>query len=238
MKKFIFAGVAIISASTAVMAADLAPPLPAAYDWTGFYMGLNAGAAWNRSSIDVTDIGGAVPAALVATVDGEQTVFSGGGQIGYNWQMDSLVLGLETDLNYLGFSDDESRSSGLATADFDIKANWFGTARARLGFAADNMLFYATGGLAYGHVKASGQIDDGAGSVFSGSESNVNWGYTVGGGMEYAFDENWILGAEYLYVDLGNPDNDFTCTGACALSISSNVDAAFSVVRAKLDFKF
>jgi len=236
MKKFLLSGVVILSASTVSLAADLVPPAPLAYDWTGGYIGLNAGAAWNNSSIDLTDIRAAVPSALLSTIDGDQTAFTGGLEAGYNWQMDNLVLGLETDFNYLGFHTDESRTSELATANFDMKANWFGTVRGRLGFAADKMLFYGTGGLAYGNVNASGTIDYG-GNVWSGSDSNVNWGWTVGGGVEYAFDQNWILGAEYLYVDLGSADSHFSCA-ACPSNIDSNVKAAFSVVRAKLDYKF
>jgi outer membrane immunogenic protein len=243
MKKFLLAGVVIISASTAAMAADLAPPAPMVYDWTGGYFGLNAGAAWNNSSIDVNDISVApiLPSGFISSIDGNQTAFTGGAEMGYNWQMDSLVMGLETDFNYLGFSTEQSFGTGVPltpSARFDLEANWFGTVRGRLGFAADNMLFYGTGGLAYGNVKASGRIDDGASNVLSANNSNVNWGWTVGAGMEYAFNENWILGAEYLYVDLGHPDFGLSCNTAACDNVSGNVTAAFSVARAKLDFKF
>jgi outer membrane immunogenic protein len=229
MKKFLLAGVVIISASTVAMAADLAPE-PVAYDWTGFYLGLNAGAAWNNSSVDFDGLG------LEDSIEDDQTVFTGGVEAGYNWQMDSIVFGVETDFNYLGFDSDEDFALGGTTASFDSKADWFGTLRGRLGFAADNILFYGTGGLAYGHAKIEGDIVNGVNSL-SGDESNVNWGWTIGAGMQYAFNENWILGAEYLYVDLGEPDFDLDCTGACG-AFDSDADLAFSVVRAKLDFKF
>jgi outer membrane immunogenic protein len=220
MKKFLLAGVVIISASTAAMAADLAAPLPEAYDWTGFYLGLNAGAAWNNSDVDIDD-GVNPPFSL----DDDGAVFTGGVEAGYNWQMDSFVMGVEADFNYLGFHEDQAFA--VPVASIDLKENWFGTVRGRLGFAADNLLFYGTGGLAYGNAKAEvcfGAVCD--------SESNVNWGWTVGGGMQYAFDQSWILGAEYLYVDLGSPE--VSCGAAC----NGDADAAFSVVRAKLDFKF
>jgi outer membrane immunogenic protein len=219
MKKFLLAGVVIISASTAAMAADLAP-VPVAYDWSGFYLGLNAGAAWNNSNVDIDDgVGG------VFSLDGDDTVFTGGAEAGYNWQMDSFVMGVETDFNYLGFDQEEDFGGGNS---LDIEADWFGTFRGRLGFAADNLLFYGTGGVAYGH----GDVEACTTADGCNSESNVNWGWTVGAGMQYAFDQSWILGAEYLYVDLGNPDVD--CGAAC----SGDADVAFSVVRAKLDFKF
>ncbi len=236
MKKFLLAGVVIISASTAAMAADLAAPLPEAYDWTGFYLGLNAGVAWNNSDVDFDASAGPF-VGLASNIEGDQTEFTGGVEAGYNWQMDSIVFGLEADFNYLDFQEDENVVLGAATANFDFEANWFGTVRGRIGFAADNMLFYGTGGLAYGHAKIEGDLDDGAGNILSGDDSSVNWGWTIGAGMQYAFNENWILGAEYLYVDLGNPDFDLNCTGACG-TFENDVDVAFSVVRAKLDFKF
>jgi outer membrane immunogenic protein len=89
------------------------------------------------------------------------------------------------------------------------------------------MLFYGTGGLAYANAKVEACIA----GVCDG-ESNVNLGWTVGGGMQYAFDQSWIIGAEYLYVDLGSPE--VSCGAGC----NGDADAAFSVVRAKLDFKF
>jgi outer membrane immunogenic protein len=238
MKKFLLAGVVIISASTAAMAADLAVPVDPVYDWTGFYLGLNAGVAWNNSDVDFD--GGGLAVGLVDGIEGDQTEFTGGVEAGYNWQMDSIVFGLEADFNYLGFDESEDFVLGAATASVDFKADWFGTVRGRIGFAADNFLFYGTGGLAYGHAKIEGDLDDGAGNTLSGDDSSVNWGWTIGAGMQYAFNENWILGAEYLYVDLGHPDLDVDCIGGgCGAFVdNSDVDAAFSVVRAKLDFKF
>lgn len=218
MKKFLLAGVVIISASTAAMAADFAPE-PVAYDWSGFYIGLNAGAAWNNSSVDLDD------GVTVFSLDDDGAVFTGGAEAGYNWQMDSFVMGVETDFNYLGFDEEEDFGGGTS---LDIEGDWFGTFRGRLGFAADNLLFYGTGGLAYGH----GDIEACIGGVCD-SESNVNWGWTVGAGLQYGLNENWILGAEYLYVDLGNPDVSCGVVGC-----SGDADVAFSVVRAKLDFKF
>jgi outer membrane immunogenic protein len=217
MKKFLLAGVVIISASTAAMAADLAAPVPVVYDWTGFYLGLNAGAAWDNSSFEIDN-------GTVFSLDDDGAAFTGGVEAGYNWQMDSFVMGVETDFNYLGFHED--RDFGGA-ASIDFKENWFGTLRGRLGFAADNLLFYGTGGLAYGNAKV-----EACNGLVCDSESNVNWGWTVGGGAQYAFNQNWILGAEYLYVDLGSPD--VSCGALC----NGDADVAFSVVRAKLDIKF
>lgn len=237
MKKFLLAGVMLISASTAAVAADMEAPLPTAYDWTGFYLGLNAGVAWNNSDVDFdSDIAGPFD-GLASNIEGDQTVFTGGVEAGYNWQMDSIVFGVEADFNYIGFDESENFDDGAGnTANFDFEADWFGTVRGRIGFAADNLLIYGTGGLAYGHAEIDGTVTDGV-NTLSGDDSSVNWGWTIGAGMQYAFNENWILGAEYLYVDLGHPDFDLDCTGACG-NFDNDVDVAFSVVRAKLDFRF
>jgi outer membrane immunogenic protein len=176
--------------------------------------------------------------------------------VGYTWQVESLVLGVEADINYLGFSDDSEKAGDdnpLFGPPFDdsfshnlsFEADWFGTLRGRLGFAADNFLFYGTGGLAYGHLKADSDVrfyDDQTSDLvgrWQGSADDVNWGWTVGGGLEYGID-NWSLGAEYLYVDLGDADwkaGDDEDNFNTSFS-SATVDYQFSVVRATLKYRF
>ena len=195
-------------------------------------------------------------------VGDDDAVFTGGAMIGYNWQMESLVLGVEADINYAGFGDersddlggalntlfdDEDRFVGNSEASFD--ANWFGTLRGRLGFAADNFLFYGTGGLAYGHMEADVDVhvtdtDTDETSSYSGSTESTNWGWTIGAGMEYGID-NWSLGLEYLYVDLGSAewDNDFNTSDIEEIDSAdfdgdANIDYQFSVVRATAKLRF
>jgi outer membrane immunogenic protein len=225
------------------LAADLGPAPEPVYDWTGFYIGLNAGAAWNNSSVDTdidpTGLLGGVAEELEQDIEGDQTVFTGGAQAGYNWQIDSIVLGVEADFNYLDFHENKDISIiGVAPLDasLDFDADWFGTLRARLGFAADNFLFYGTGGLAYGHSEVDAKLHIGQ-DTWKASEDETNWGWTIGGGAQYAFDENWIIGAEYLYVDLGDSDFDFDST-LVGNNSDGNVDVQFSVVRATLEYKF
>jgi outer membrane immunogenic protein len=158
-----------------------APPPPPApvYSWTGFYVGLNAGGTFGGDSnvaLPSVDFGptpsgfaaaqsiGAFPTSLNV----KETGFIGGGQIGYNWQFNQFVAGFETDIQ--GASAKGSSTASLfnpapplvnfsapvgGTASVSRRLDYLGTVRARLGYAADNVLFYVTGGLAYGETKLS-----------------------------------------------------------------------------------
>jgi outer membrane immunogenic protein len=232
------------------IAAEMVPP-PEVYDWSGFYVGGNLGAAINDSNVDQHlnsgDLG-PLGRELKNQIQDNQTVFTGGGELGYNWQFNGgWVLGAEADFNWTDFNDSSHHHrdiDGLGTVDTDLslEADWFGTLRGRLGFAVNNWLIYGTGGAAYGHVRAEGKIafDNENGDFFKGSESSVNWGWTAGGGVEYAFDQNWIVGAEALYVDLGSNDFNFKNGAINEIheNINGHVDERFIVARGTVKFKF
>ena len=275
MRKYVLAAstvVSIAALTSAANAADMAPA-PSVYDWSGVYIGLNAGIGWNNSEVDgnLSCADGPLTAGFCDTVfeeigdevrhgvEGDDTAFTGGAMIGANWQWETFVLGVEADVNYAGFGESNSREwSGelfgtpdvVARSNADFDADWWGTVRARAGFAVDNWLFYGTGGLAWGTLDASASIDacwndclDGV--SFRGSESDTNIGWTIGAGMEWGFD-NWTLGAEYLYVDLGSADFDHRADladvageiGDARITGSADVDYQFSVVRATAKWKF
>ena len=154
-----------LTTSTAIMggaawAADLpvkAPPVraPAAYSWNGCYGGVNAGGGWVSIDQSVTT---AAPFLPIRTFDssGRDTSFTGGGQLGCNWQFDpSWVVGLEGDINYLHGSRGQSfRIPGEDTVQ-QTRLRWLATVRARFGYAWGPSYLYATGGLALGDVKSS-----------------------------------------------------------------------------------
>ena len=282
MKKIILAATAVVSAAAMPTAANAADMAPAAYDWSGFYFGLNAGAALNNSEIDNNlrytgegfDPPGNIPFVPPSQINerlsgygdelgGDDAVFTGGAMIGYNWQHKALVFGVEADINYVGFSEEHSREfsdinsplltgeEGFSgTSDLSFDANWFGTIRGHLGFAADNLLFYGTGGLAYGHMEASfaGEVSDYEEAVsYEASTETTNWGWTVGAGMEYGID-NWSVGVEYLFVDLGSAEwdadlretvnNPFLSGVLAEIKGKGAVDYQFSVVRASAKIRF
>jgi outer membrane immunogenic protein len=209
MKKILLSSVALLGLATGAMAADLpsrrAPaPIIAAvpvFTWTGFYVGVNAGYGWNSN--DSITVGG-----VRFDLDDEGG-FVGGAQAGYNYQIGSFVVGLEGDIQYADFGGDDRfdfDGDGIADDDFN-NSDWFGTVRARAGVAFDRALIYATGGFAF--------ADDAT-------------GWTVGGGLEYAFTNNLSAKIEGLYVNLDQDDN--------FLGIDN--DAEFGVVRAGLNFRF
>ena len=154
---------------TPVLAADLAtkgapppPPPPPVFSWAGLYIGLNAGGAFgNKVTEEPTGLFSGFAGAPLLATSSNQSAFTGGGQIGYNWQFDSLVVGIEGDFNYVGFRDINVTVTGLPGIPFESGSppnvfnythpadRFFGTLRLRLGYAADRVLFYATGGVAF-----------------------------------------------------------------------------------------
>jgi outer membrane immunogenic protein len=227
MKKLLLALAALIAgaAINSVNAADMAikappPPPPEVYSWTGFYVGPNAGYSWGRSNSTGSfySLGnpGLPPGSpfLPFLVDAANQSFSmdgliGGGQAGYNWQNGNWLLGLEADIQASGQHGDETficpticKANGLpAVVTLSEKLEWFGTVRGRFGITVTpTILLYATGGLAYGKVAASGTIDDP--TPYSASATKVGW--TAGAGLEGVISGNWSAKLEYLYMDLGS----------------------------------
>lgn len=233
----------------------------ATYDWSGGYIGVNAGAAFNSTKFksDFSYNGqediGEDELNLIDELDSSQdasgTAFEAGVVAGYNVQMSSFVLGVEGDFNYLGFegnvknnvSDTMSQVMSLENVNaierIDYQGNWYGTVRARVGYAKDSFLVYGTGGLAYGQLslKQSLNVSTDLESASWNSEREA-WklGWALGGGIEYAVDR-WTLGLEYLYVDLGTYQWD--SMGNVNLA-DATLDADWSEVKNKgeADYKF
>ena len=228
MRKLALAVSVLVVTATAASAADMAaarvytkapPPAPVA-TWTGWYVGLNAGGAVNDSRDTVEPTGlflvGATSVFNPLRTDSASLTgvgFTGGGQAGYNWQVDRTVFGIEADINYNGVNDVNSVNRVLAAplvgsiihSETD-KIGWFGTVRGRLGWAVvPNFLLYGTGGLAYGQVRsASSVLFTSAGDTYVGSMDSTRVGWTAGAGGEWMIAPNWSVKAEYLYVDLGS----------------------------------
>jgi outer membrane immunogenic protein len=234
------------------MKAPARPVAPVAYNWAGFYIGANAGYSWGRTKFDhnpLVDDGLDVDSYTTAgTV--KPKGFIGGGQIGYNWQWDRFVFGIEADVAYRN----NSASAGveflttdptfLYAAEFTSRQRWVGTFRPRLGYAADNWLLYVTGGLAFGGFDHSYRETIVAADVLvadrsvSGSKTKIGW--TVGGGFELGFTRNWSLGLEYLYMQFEKTTLTLPPVVFDGNVFTSKVsfDDSSHVLRAKLNYRF
>jgi outer membrane immunogenic protein len=245
MKHVLLAGIALTVFTTCqAIAADMlvrkpilkAPPAPvaAAYDWSGFYLGVHGGGAWARKQF--TDV------TLDPLNDGtlEDGGWLAGGQLGFNWQVGATVLGLEVDGSA---ADVRGERQSLAFPDDRIASETtaLGTIAVRAGYAVNNLLFYAKGGAAWAHDKhtlidAPGDAPRAVAATFG----DTHWGWMVGGGIEYGFAPNWSLKAEYNYLDFGTQTfRDVVCTPFCDLNtFDETVAQRIHVVKLGLNYRF
>jgi outer membrane immunogenic protein len=198
--------------------------------------------------------GSSVPAiALVGNQHINRSGFTGGVTGGYNWQINSAVVGVEADFNYFGI---RGSTTGTAlypccaptsfTVNSSVSSDWLATVRGRVGFlATPALLLYGTGGLAVANVKASYLFTDTfAAANESASISTTRYGWTAGVGGEYALMNGWSIKAEYLYVDLGRASttsNNLTIAGPFAFPLQTwthTVNLTSNIGRVGINYKF
>ena len=231
MKRFIAAALVFAAAGQA-WAADLpqpaAPPPQApiayvpvtapVYNWGGVYFGVNGGYGFGSSEW-IT--GGA------KTGDFQVSGFLGGATLGANIQADAFVFGVDGDLDASWL--DGTVSSTCTPGNCETKNTWLGTARARVGYAVDRVLFYGTAGGAFGNIQGNT-----LGTTF---QQTTKAGWTAGAGIEAAFGGNWTARIEYLFVDLENaslPTALVPPTNATTTTVKFDA----SIVRLGVDYKF
>ncbi len=233
-------------------AADVAIPAAAPqphYNWSGFYVGLNAGAALGSYKLDTSTSPNtylpnpADSAAINAAgaLDSKPTGFAGGGQAGYNWQSGHWVAGIEGDLDFLHLNGTASSGAvryragpGIDVTGMPVpgvveaipinqfvitdyaNADWLATLRPRVGYAANNWLFYVTGGLALTQLRQDFLYTDGVANIALGMEQGARTdgvlkaGSVVGLGVEAGITNNLSFKAEYLHVSFGNTNSPQT----------------------------
>lgn len=210
-------------------------PAPVLFNWTGFYIGLNAGGSIGRHPTDET-VDGLPSGTFVSSPAG----FAGGGQIGYNWQIaPTWVFGLEGD--FQGATQrDTADTINVVEATVDVttqKLDWFATARARLGYTMGDWLWYVTGGGAWGRVKQDiSEVEAGGFVDGSASTSHTKGGFAVGGGVETHLGGGWTAKAEYLFIDLGRISDSFIDLDNNTVTSSSKVQD--HIFRAGINYKF
>jgi outer membrane immunogenic protein len=249
----------IVAASTAAYA-DSSGANRSRMDWSGFYIGVNGGGAWTDTDMGLNLDPGSNPvhspgyAALVAAAgpgSANDTAFTGGGQIGFNFQSGGLVFGLEGDFNSLRSSNtrqitgiDITQPTFPFTHTESASTDWFATIRPRIGFLTDPSTFvYVTGGLALTELKytyAYREPKDGVSADASASEIKAGW--TVGGGGELAIDRHWSLKAEYLYAEFGDVAESarliYAPNPGANSVINSSADLTVQTARGGLNYRF
>lgn len=214
---------------SAAHASDISGPI-ARFDWSGVYVGAHGGYAWGEADVAYEGEAGG------GDLDGG---FWGGALAGYNLQNDAFVFGIEGDF---GLGDVEgwglpTRVPGSEEYRYAYSMDWNGHLRARAGFAEDRALFFVAGGFAVAsHTLGVEEtfIDQWQNEVtqWNGEDNHTHYGWSVGGGVEYALTDSVLLRVEYLYDDYGSKnytdDEDY----------EYDVVLTAQTVRAAVSFKF
>jgi len=228
MRRFLFAaaGLAAMTGSIGTApAADMSRPAYRApppayvvpiYNWTGFYVGANAGYGWGSTNWSALGSSFDLKGGLV------------GGQIGYNWQFGQFVYGIEGDIDWTNINGNSTVNGPLGCAGnvCTTTNNFLSTVRGRVGYAIDRWMPYLTGGLAVGNIETT--------TPFTTGVNQTNAGWTLGGGLEVAVAPNWTVKAEYLHVDLGSTN----CGSACGFPLGNSVDFTTNILRGGVNYKF
>lgn len=263
MKSRLMRGVAVLPIVFAGPALAASPT----YDWSGFYLGLNAGNAWMRSSettslpctespgsgalCDSTNPGNAPLVGALGSGSFSGSGFSGGIGGGYNWQNGQAVYGVEFDAETLPGASKTATgaSNGYAvlaagtpiSLSSSVGAGWLVTARGRIGYAFDDLLVYGTGGLAVTRLSTNVTYNDGGTDTGSWTQAENKAGWAAGGGVEWALSKGWSVKAEYLFVKFGS----VTASGAVVTpangysnAISTSADLTVQLARAGINYKF
>jgi outer membrane immunogenic protein len=220
MKRLLLGSVAAAALSSAALATDITPVfevLPPAeatpYNWTGYYGRMNKLSPADTLMLSAP-IGGTAADGFIAST-----------QFGYNYQKGPFVLGIEGDMRRRGA--DLVGTGGLDLSGFRSESGWIGTLRPRAGVAAENWLFYGTGGVTY-----SGND----GETRPGFTPAPRAGWTVGGGVEYSSGKQWSLGLEYLYADFGKSAQGQS--GAAFSTGAASAEDHNQILRGRLNYRF
>ncbi len=196
------------------------------YDWNGFYIGGNLGYGSAES-----------PSFDPNAEDPNPKGAVGGAQLGYNWQIEDIVIGIETDFSGSGMSHESERTAYASANQFseESKINSFATLRMRLGvLPADNLLLYGTAGIAGAHVEQTSHFSSGGTNLYYPvSHNSTQFGWTVGAGAEYGLSESLTVKAEYLYLILED-DTAIDTDG----TLDSSWETRANIFRVGLNYLF
>jgi outer membrane immunogenic protein len=188
---------------------QVAPAPPPECNWSGFYVGALAGYArgdlrWSDTDTSIFPDPGSDPGASATLVDRNQSGFLGGGELGFNYQWNRFVFGLEGTFVYSDLQAHTTKDLLDEPNTFDTRSDWQGTISGRVGFAWNKLLFYAKGGAQFNQQRYAwrhGDTETENVDVFKTDETRV--GALVGGGLEYMINCRWSAKLEYNHAFLG-----------------------------------
>lgn len=233
-------GAVALSMSAPASAADLAarpytkapaPVVAPIYDWTGFYIGANGGWGRSHNCLDFITAAGAVAGGCQDRSGGVI-----GGQIGYRWQSNQFVFGLEAQGDWADLSNTRV-SLFNPTLSSTVKTDGIGLFTGQLGWAWNAALLYVKGGAAV----TSNRLDifDTATGIGLVSASNTRWGATVGVGFEYGFAPNWSFGVEYDHLFMGHANNSVSVVDPrLAAVLSDRITQDVDMVTLRVNYRF
>ena len=238
MRKFSTAAIGFVALSMAApaMAADMAvkapPPAPvvAIYNWSGFYIGANGGWGQSHGCVDFV-----TPAGTVADGCVDRSGGLVGGQIGYRWQTNQFVLGLEAQGDW---ADIDSTRVSLINPAFStrVRVDGIGLFTGQIGYAWNAALLYLKGGAA---------VTDNRFDILTtlccatvASASSTRWGGTVGVGFEYGFAPNWSIGAEYDHLFMGHSNNSFSVVNPIVAGALNRISEDVDMVTLRVNYRF
>lgn len=241
MKKVLLASACLFALAAPASAADLAArpytkaPVAVAsvYNWTGFYIGGNAGGGSSHNCWDLTNVGGIVVSPAVAEGCHNATGALVGGQIGYRWQSTNWVFGLEAQGDWADLKGSNvSSPAALGPLVNNTKIDAIGLFTGQVGYAWNNVLWYVKGGAAVTHNKFSGTLA----GVTLDTANETRWGGTVGTGIEFGFAPNWSVAVEYNHLFMGKHTDTFTFLGVNTRTDSIKQDVDMATVRLNYTF--
>lgn len=270
MKTVLMSAIALGAMAVTATAADMpargsavapAPYVAPVFTWTGFYLGVNAGAAWHGNDncpgfydyTSSTGVIGSRVSAFAPACNSDDTAFTAGFQGGFNWQMGAVVFGIEGDVNWLGNDNKYGYGAYLYdgkyyTLDASPRSTMLGSLRGRLGWSFDRALLYMTGGAAFRNSTNGDSI-----SVYSAAtggnllttyatnSDRNNIGWSLGGGLEWAFTNNVSLKIEYLHSQFDRGNNLFVTSNSNYNSYAfrnDNSTDSIDVVRFGINYRF
>jgi outer membrane immunogenic protein len=239
MKKLLLSAIALVALTGSATAADMAvkaapPPMIAPiYNWTGFYIGANGGWGQSHNCWDYVVLAGPVFS------DGCRDRSGGliGGQIGYRWQSNQFVFGLEAQGDWADLTN--TRQSLLfPLVSTRVKTDGIGLFTGQLGWAWNAALLYVKGGAAV--TSNHFDIINNLNGVSLVGASATRWGGTLGVGFEYGFTPNWSFGAEYNHLWMGNANNSFTVNvpGVLVNTLNNRITQDVDMITLRINYRF